>query len=278
MKKRVLALSLVTVLTLSLSACGPEADRTAPTEISGQENSSELSETSEEKTDNIEDSSDVSNEEDPSDVSNENDSSNTSKEETSDNSNDTDSIDTITDGSISFGHSDNTTHSYENKYFGIGLKLDESWAFEEDDDLWYENDLSTEIDASTAIAELEENNTYQDMYAFNSQKYSYITAFQRMDEETKTGTIDDYFSLLEEELTPMLESDETHIVSMSRAKAPIDGKEFPALRYTVSANDMTYHIIQFPIMKGDFLLTVTVTTNGDEMPYALLDALYLLED
>ncbi|MGN0584944.1 MAG: hypothetical protein ACI4JD_05750 [Ruminococcus sp.] len=169
---------------------------------------------------------------------------------------------------------------YENKFIGIGCKLDNNWTFYDDEQIKQLNNITMDaIDED--VAEMINNaDIIYDMYASYSDEMTNININLENIGVLQYASFDvaENFEKNKSILSDTYENMGYSVESMEPVKIEIDGKEFDGMCVKASIDSLVMYQTLFGIKcGGKYLASVTVTSFNDDITQDIVDTFYLTD-
>lgn len=166
---------------------------------------------------------------------------------------------------------------YTNESIGIGLKLPESWAFADEEQLTQIFGAVTDT-LGTSSAELsallEESASLVNTIAFDSIGNNISIAFENIGVSL---TAEQYFSLAKENMRATLEGAGFSNLVMEDITVELAGKELQAMKISSTMLGYDTNQLSIAIPSGNCMVLITITTMSDMAPESILQYFFAVE-
>lgn len=169
---------------------------------------------------------------------------------------------------------------YENKFIGIGCKLDSNWTFYDDEQIKQINNISADVLDEDIADMINSADIIYDMYASYSDGLSNINinlenigalqyvSFDVAENYEKAGSV----------LRDSYENMGYSIDRMEPVKIEIDGKEFDGMNVQASSDSLVMYQTLFGTKcGGKYVASITVTSFNEDITQDIVDTFYLTD-
>lgn len=177
---------------------------------------------------------------------------------------------------LSLGTSANNT--YENKFLGIGCKLDSDWTFYTDDEILEMNNMTKDLVGDEYAEVMESAQTLYDMYASTSDSMQTVN-INIENLGLVYGTVldeDAYIDAALESVKGVLESMGFENVTVKKTTVTFAGETRGAIAVAGEVSDVKFYEKLVCIKVGKYMACVTVASYIDDSTDEVLSAFYAL--
>lgn len=178
-----------------------------------------------------------------------------------------------------FSAGDTEGLTYENKFIGLGCRLDSNWSFYSDEQIKELNNIATDLAGEEYEKALENADLVYDMYAINSNQTDSINVILEKVSSLQLAALDitenfeTIFPTIKQSLENMGYTNVTYEIGSIR----IDDREFANLNTVAEINGIKMYQSTIAVKCGGYLANIAVTTFNDNLTASIFDKFYVVK-